>query len=139
MDENEIFWHGSPSFLEPGDILVPGRELGRDRFSMDRNMTVFMSTDRHTAVTMGASDLDLGTQEDEDNCKYARYVYEVEPIGLYPQDHLGEGIRAPHEHICYGERQAKRAKVLVRHKCLNPNPVQLSTWEFEDAIYVEDA
>jgi hypothetical protein len=112
LDTNaETFWHGSPYEIALGDYLVPGCQLGRDRFFMDRNLTVFITNVRATAIAMGAS-LD---SDGQDSSRYARWLYTVVPFGLYPDD---DSV-VPHRHICTGERQCLKAQVVARYKCQN--------------------
>lgn len=105
------WWHGSPHYIERGQDVLPGCEVGHDRWGFDRARAVFVTTNHVTACDMGAPtahDLTCGLMPS----MWAPYVYEVEPIGMYATEDGGEGFVAPHAHVMSDERQCQRARIL---------------------------
>lgn len=107
------WWHGSPSRIPLGDMVVPGSKIGVDRYGMNRNRSVFVTTHRESAIYYGNSE----STNDDSRDLFARYLYEVRPIYLYPD----EGATTPHNRLVRGERQCRKAEVLQRWYCPEPN------------------
>ena len=66
------YYHGSPTPIEPGEYVVPGRQVGKDLYNRGRNRTVFMSPEQKVAAAWGHQRAQQGVS----------YVHEVEPERL---------------------------------------------------------
>jgi len=96
----ERYFHGSGANLQPGDRLVPGAEIGRDNYHMDRDQHVYMEPQqeeqrnwRDPGAWIWAKTAALG---DLSGPEGRSTVYTVKPEGYVTSDGLVEGaLRSP--------------------------------------------
>jgi hypothetical protein len=110
------YYHGSATKLEIGDLLLPPRQTGVDRYSDADQDAVYVSTDLLYAIFIAVDD--RRTQRFEPPPRPV-WVYQVEPIGeLTP--HITEilwGFDGNSERgapMCSGLYTVPKAKILTR-------------------------